>query len=107
MTNNSYNTLAEATQQLQKRGYTENFTIGRPGELRSQDGKAFKESDVTLDEFHRFEGMTNPSDSSIIYALSTKSGVKGTVIDAYGADGSEDLSEFLNAVKQNQYDDQD
>ena len=36
------------------------------------------------DEFHRFEGMSNPDDNSIVFAISSNDGIKGTLVDAYG-----------------------
>jgi hypothetical protein len=40
---------------------------------------------------YRFEGDSNPDDSSIVYAISSNTGLKGTLVDAYGA-----YSENLN-----------
>jgi len=37
-----------------------------------------------VDEFHRFEGMSNPDDNSIVFAISSDDGIKGTLVDAYG-----------------------
>ena len=37
-----------------------------------------------IDEFYRFEGMSNPSDNSIVYAISSTGGVKGVLVDGYG-----------------------
>jgi hypothetical protein len=34
---------------------------------------------------HRFEGMTSPDDSSVLYAISSTGGLKGVLVDAYGA----------------------
>jgi hypothetical protein len=50
--------------------------------------------DFTVDEFHRFEGMSNTDDNSIVYAISSKDGVKGTLVDAYGM-YSENLNEGM------------
>ena len=33
---------------------------------------------------HRFEGMSSTDDNSILYAISSKDGIKGTLVDAYG-----------------------
>jgi hypothetical protein len=41
---------------------------------------------------------------SILYAVQTSTGLKGTVVDAYGADGSEVISEFMNQANQKQFD---
>lgn len=101
--NYKYDTLAEATSQLNKEGYNVNFQVSKAGKLTNNENLAFEPSEVILKEVHRFEGMTNPADSSILYAVQTRSGEKGIVIDSYGADGSEVTSEFMNQVEQ-QYD---
>lgn len=98
MNNNRYDTLASAINQLQKRGFTHNFWVNENGQLEEQKGIYYSPSDVELLEIHRFDGMTNPADDSILYAVKTHSGLKGTVVDSYGHDGSEITSEFMNKV---------
>lgn len=104
MNNNRYSTLAEATNDLRKRGFTHNFSVNKNGMLEEHKGKNYSASQVELVEFHRFDGMTNPSDDSILYAVKTHTGEKGTVIDSYGSDGSEVTSKFMNKVAQKQFD---
>lgn len=80
----NYRSLSEATNDLKKRGYTEDFNI-KPAcvECPSQSLILYPEN-FAIDEFHRFEGMSNPSDNSIVYAISSVSGTKGVLVDAYG-----------------------
>jgi hypothetical protein len=40
--------------------------------------------DFTVEEFYRFEGMSNPDDNSVLFAISSDDGIKGTLVDAYG-----------------------
>lgn len=41
--------------------------------------------DFEIDEFYRFEGASNPSDMSILYAISSaKYNLKGALVNAYG-----------------------
>jgi hypothetical protein len=40
---------------------------------------------LTIVEHHRFEGMSDPDDSSVVYALEASNGLKGLLVDAYGA----------------------
>lgn len=97
--NNQYSTLSEAIEKLKKRGYTTNFRVNDNGLLEENREKTFDASEVQLAEFHRFEGMTDPGDSTILYVLETRSGIKGTLADSYGADASEITSVFMNKVK--------
>ena len=101
--NNQYTTLVMALEDLGKKGYTGNFSVSDDCLLKDGAGNYYPHNDVELEEFHRFEGETNPADSSILYALKIKDGTLGTVVDSYGAQGSETTSDFMNKVKQRQF----
>jgi hypothetical protein len=99
MNNNRYSTLSEASTELKIRGFNANLKVNENEKLIDSEGNQFNPSQVTLIEFHRFEGMSNSADSAIIYAVETKSGEKGTVIDSFGADASEVTANFMKQVK--------
>lgn len=99
MNNNQYSTLAEASTELKNRGFNANLKVNENEKLVDSNGNQFNPTEVTLVEFHRFEGMSDPADSTIIYAVETESGEKGTVIDSFGADASEVTSDFMKQVK--------
>lgn len=101
--NNQYTTLSEAVERLKERGFSHNLSVNSEGELIEAGKEHFNPSEVTLVEFHRFEGTSDPADMSIVYALETNSGLKGTVVDTYGAEGSETVSKFMDRVEQGQY----
>jgi hypothetical protein len=79
---------------LQSRGYSEDFNI----RLHGLEGAASKlqlhPEDFQVDEYYRFEGISNPDDNSIVYAISRKDGIKGILVDAYGV-YSDSLSEAM------------
>ena len=35
-------------------------------------------------EVYRFEGMSDPDDNAVVYALEAADGTKGVIVDAYG-----------------------
>jgi hypothetical protein len=85
----SYETLSEAVNDLVKRGYTADFLLQEEKEcLFCKDNSLeLPPEDFTIDEVHRFEGMTDPADESIVFAVSSaKHNVKGLVINSFGAD---------------------
>ncbi|MGC1244178.1 MAG: phosphoribosylpyrophosphate synthetase [Chryseosolibacter sp.] len=88
----NYNSLSDALNDLIKRGYTEDFEL-KPHciECASLNLELEPEKFV-VDEFYRFEGMSDPDDNSIVFAISSQDGVKGTLVDAYGV-YSENLTE--------------
>lgn len=99
MMTNQYETLFEAILGLQEKGYTHNFKINNKGLLHEIDGKKFSVNEVQLNEFHRFKEINSLSDSSILYALETSEGVKGTVATECGTDNSEVIAKFMNNVE--------
>lgn len=83
MTN--YDTLTEAINIKQAEGYTFDFNLSSSTLQCRKLNKTFDSSEFTVDSFYRFEGDSNPDDSSILYAISTEYGLKGLLVDAYGA----------------------
>jgi len=82
---NTYNNLVEATNDLMKRGYTENLSL--EGDTVDDKDKNIRMTadDFEIDEFYRFEGASNPSDMSIVYAVtSRKYNLKGVLVNAFG-----------------------
>ena len=80
----NYDTLSEAIKNLQDRGYTCDFNFKHTClECPSKKVQVFPE-DFEVDEFYRFEGMSSTDDNSILFAISTSNGLKGTLVDAYG-----------------------
>jgi hypothetical protein len=43
-----------------------------------------EEEEFHIDEVYRFEGNANPLDNSVVYAFTSPSGVKGTIVDRLG-----------------------
>ncbi len=80
----SYNTSSEAINDLKKRGYKEDFNL-KPHCLECAPlNLQLNPENFSVDEFYRFEGMSSADDNSIVFAISSKDGIKGTLIDAYG-----------------------
>lgn len=79
-----YTSLSEATNGLKARGYVNDFNLkGNCVECPSLHLQLSPEN-FTIDEFHRFEGMSSTDDNSIVFAITSDTGVKGVLVDAYG-----------------------
>ena len=81
----SYHTLSQAVNDLQARGYTDDLTLHDECVICNGGNTSLRPEDFNIDEFHRFEGESNPSDESIVYAISSaKHDVKGVLVNAFG-----------------------
>lgn len=84
---NEPDTLIERLEELKERGYTYDFNLTAHSlELHKDDGIRLNLSpeDFNIVEVYRFEGMSNPSDTSILYAIESNDGLKGTLVSSYG-----------------------
>lgn len=96
---NQYDTLSTATNELKKKGYTSDFLL-KPEHIEcSESNTIYEAEDFHIDEFHRFEGMSNPDDMSIVFAVTTIDGKKGLLIDAYGTYSDPLSTKMLQKMK--------
>jgi len=77
-------TLRHVLDELGRRGYTEHFQAVDGGLVALGSGERFGSEDLTIRGYYRFEGTSDPDDMAITYAIETKSGVRGVLIDAFG-----------------------
>lgn len=98
---NSYSSLSVAIQDLQSKGFTEDFNLIAEGiESRSLKMK-WKAGDLNVVKFYRFEGMSDPGDNTILYLIETLGGRKGLLVDVYGADQGEISPEMIKKLTMN------
>jgi hypothetical protein len=83
---NSYSSLSVAIQDLQNKGYNEDFNLVADGIESKSLKRKWKAGELEVVKFYRFEGMTDPGDNTILYLIETKDGRKGLLVDVYGAD---------------------
>ena len=95
----TFETLQEAIRTLKTRGYENDFNLHPEWiECPPLNIKVGPE-EFHVDEVHRFEGMTDPDDSAVLYAISSKRGIKGLLTDAYGAYASSLSPEMIRSLK--------
>jgi hypothetical protein len=94
-----YRTLDRVIEELKKRGYVERFDVraGRLGALGS--GRTFDAEDLTIREYQRFEGVSDPDDASIVSAIETRSGTEGLLVDAFSPYANPEVGRLLKTVE--------
>jgi hypothetical protein len=91
-------TLVGAIDELARRGFTETLSVVGNRLQVVATGKTFRPDEVVVREYRRFEGVSDPDDMSIVYAIETAGGIRGTLVDAYGVYSDPAVSAFLGHV---------
>ena len=97
--NDEMSSAISVMNKLTQSGYTTQFKATEKGLTSLASQKNYKPKEVEIKHFYRFEGESDPNDSSIIYAIETKGGEKGTLVDSYGPYSDELVDKFIKAVK--------
>lgn len=86
MDKHSFDTLSQAVNTLtQEEDYKEDFEADETCIKALYSKKEYQPSDLKITSSYRFEGMTNPSDESIVFTIEAKDGTKGTLVMSYGS----------------------
>lgn len=84
--------------QYQQKGYVSDYQIKNDNLIDLKSKNEYAPNAVFIVAEHRFEGMSNPSDMSILYVIETNNGSKGTVLVPYGPANITSLAEFFAKV---------
>lgn len=74
-----YGTVSEAINNFRKHGYTIDFNLDENCFVCEGNNK-FKLEEFKIAEIYRYDGSSEPSDEAIIYAIESKSGLKGILM---------------------------
>ena len=81
----TYESLVDALDDLRKRGYEADFELQLNCLYCSNLDMRLYEEEFQIDEVYRFKGDSSPDDNAVVYALTSPTGVKGTIVNGYGA----------------------
>jgi len=91
--------LQDKLNALESEGFNAQFKLDGEKLKDTNSGEKYTPEQLKLVREFRFEGISNPDDMSILYALEAEDGTKGTVVDSYGTYADVDLAEFLNKIE--------
>lgn len=98
----SYNTVSEAMNDLNKRGYTNDIKllVERDCLYCHTSEQSLDPSEFKIDEKYRFEGDTDPGDEMIVYAISSdKYKIKGQIVNAFGVYSNPETAKIVEKLK--------
>jgi len=91
--------MEKCLNKLEGEGYTDQYRVEGGKLCDLTNNKKYKAKDVKAVNFYRFEGISNPDDMSILYAIETSDGRRGTLVDAYGMYSDDETGEFMNGIE--------
>ncbi|GGG58407.1 hypothetical protein [Bizionia arctica] len=98
----------DVIKKYQDKGYTSNFKCENDLLIELESKNTYQPEQITIEREHRFEGLSNPSDMSILYIIKTDDDFKGMVTASYGAKSDTDVDDFFKRIpKQNDHSNDD
>ncbi|HLG33859.1 MAG TPA: hypothetical protein VI757_03180 [Bacteroidia bacterium] len=97
MTSYNYRTVSEAVNELQKRGYSIDFNAEE--NISALEHGKYTPEDFEITEVYRYEGDSDPADEAVVYALESKAGVKGIMVNGYGISSSTRVGKALSRIQ--------
>ncbi|MES2131001.1 MAG: phosphoribosylpyrophosphate synthetase [Bacteroidota bacterium] len=96
----SYETLSEALNALKEQGYTEDFNLKKNWLECTNAAHKITPDEFKIDKSFRFDVDEDPSDQSVLYAISSdKYKMKGILVSGYGLYSDGLTNEMLEKLK--------
>jgi len=93
-------TLTDVLERLRQKHSDNEFTINETGDgFTTKNGKQYKPEDLTIIKTYRFEGESDPADSSIVYLIEAKDHTIGYSLDAYGVYSTHEEDHYDDLIK--------
>lgn len=105
--NNEMTTLTQVLERLRMRKQDNEFKMTEAG-FCTGSKKCYGVDELTIIKVYRFEGDSDPADSSVLYLIEANDGLIGYTIDAYGVysnhddDGYDDFLKKLNVAERDE-----
>jgi len=92
-------TVSEVLNHLKAKGYTVDFNLSDNCLVSQSNSLKIHPEEFVVDKHYRFEGMSDPADEAIVYAISSsKHDVKGTLVDGYGISSEKLTNDMVQAL---------
>lgn len=102
-------TVSGVLEKLRIRKQDNEFLIAEDGFV-APSGKVYKPDELKIIKTYRFEGDSNPSDSSILYLIEANDGLIGYSMDAYGVYSNHEddhYDDFIRKIPVSERDEQE
>jgi hypothetical protein len=94
----TYDTVTEAIKGLKQRGYTIDFNLEFDKISCHTVPVSLAPSEFEITEVYRFEGNSDPADEAVVYAIESKHGQKGVLVNGFGISADSVGEEMLKKL---------
>ncbi|MET3112528.1 quercetin dioxygenase-like cupin family protein [Pedobacter sp. CG_S7] len=92
-------TVSQVLNQLKEQGYTVDFNLDDNCIICSGNSLKIHPDDFEVDKHYRFEGMSDPADEAVVYAISSaKHNLKGVLVNGYGIYSDAHTDEIIKTL---------
>jgi hypothetical protein len=91
-------TVTAVLDQLARRNFTAHLGVVGNRVRVLGSGKTFGAEDLVIREVYRFEGVSDPDDMAVVYAIESRDGTRGVLVDAFGVYASPAVGAALRSV---------
>jgi len=87
----------------QEEGYNATYLFDNDHLINAETKVSYKPEDIFIVAHHRYEGMSDPDDMSILYVIETTDKSKGTHLLGYGPTADLEEAEFFKDIPEENY----
>jgi hypothetical protein len=91
-------TVAGALRLFAARGFDRAMSVRRGRLHVSGAERDYGPPEVRVRDHRRYEGVSDPGDTSVVYAIEAVDGVRGTLVDGYNVYADPAIGDFLKDV---------
>lgn len=91
-----YDTVSKAIEALRKQGYTTDFNLEKNCIVFHPE--KFHPEDFEIVDVYRYEGDSDPADEATVYAIESKTGLKGILVTGYGISTDDMSAQILDKL---------
>ena len=96
-------TLSEITNMLKEKGYNIDFNLKESCIECGGNYLQIFPGEFIIDKHYCFEGISDPADEAIVYAISSpKYNLKGVLVNGYGISSDKIINEMIKALDEKQ-----
>lgn len=94
----AYDTVSQAVNGLKERGYSVDFNLEYDCIVCHKTPVSLMPNEFEITEVYRFEGNTDPADEAVVYAIESKHGQKGVLVNGFGPSADSISSDMIQKL---------